>query len=329
MPWRFADGVKPMRPAAPMPAPFDAETSAFFTYLRVECGLSQNTLQAYARDLRDLCLDLAEQGLTTLFGVGPRNLAEHLARLRTVRGLSSSSIARHLAAIRMLFRFLRSEGQVQGDPTEWLERPTQWRRLPGLLSREGVNALLAAPKPAEAEPQRGAEPGPPLWLRDRAILECMYACGLRASEVGALRTNDIQPTLGVMTVSGKGNKQRLVPYGKPAGQALEQYLLRCRPTVVRPDGRDKSRLFLSRTGRPLERVAVWQIVKRNAAAAGLKDVHPHLLRHTFATHLLTGGSDLRVVQELLGHSSIVTTQIYTRVDQPRLKEIHKKFHPRA
>lgn len=318
-----------MRPASPMPTPFDAETAPFFTYLRVECGLSKNTLDAYARDLRDLCIDLVGQGFTSIFAAGPRDLAEHLARLRTNRGLSSASIARHLAAIRMLFRFLRSEGKVEGDPTEWLERPTQWRRLPGLLSKEGVNALLAAPQPREPEVARRADPGPPLWLRDRAILECMYACGLRASEVGALCINDIQPTLGVLTVSGKGNKQRLVPFGKPAGQSLDQYLRHCRPAIVRPDGRDKSRLFLSRTGRPLERVAVWQIVKRHAAAAGLKDVHPHLLRHTFATHLLTGGSDLRVVQELLGHSSIVTTQIYTRVDQPRLKEIHKKFHPRA
>lgn len=318
-----------MRPAPTMPTSFEAETAAFFTYLRVECGLSANTLDAYARDLRDLCLDLVQQGVTSLHRVGPRDLAEHLARLRTDRNLSSSSIARHLAAIRMLFRFLRSEGQVEGDPTEWLERPTQWRRLPGLLSRDGVNALLTAPRPPEATPQKVGDLSPPLWLRDRAILECMYACGLRASEVGALRMIDIQPTLGVMTVSGKGNKQRLVPFGKPAGQALDQYLKRCRPTIARPDGRDRSRLFLSRTGRPLERVAVWQIVKRHAAAAGLKDVHPHLLRHTFATHLLTGGSDLRVVQELLGHSNIATTQIYTRVDQPRLKEIHKRFHPRA
>ena len=178
-------------------------------------------------------------------------------------------------------------------------------------------------------PHNGDGKAIPLWLRDKGILELMYACGLRASEVGALGLDEVYPTLGVVKVTGKGDKQRLVPYGRPAERAVTAYTMQCRPRLVRIDARDKGRLFLSRTGRPLERVAVWQIVKRNAAKAGLDHIHPHMLRHTFATHLLSGGADLRVVQELLGHANINTTQVYTRVDQPRLKDIHRRFHPRA
>lgn len=325
--------------AVPIPKAFEAATSAFLTYLRVECGLAANTLDAYARDLRDLTVDLVHQGILTLKAIGPRDLVQHLASLRSVRSLSSASVARHLASIRMFFRFMESEGALDEDPTEWLERPTQWKRLPGLLSHDNISALLAAPRPTilPGRPGAGADeagssdapPALPLWLRDRAILELLYACGLRASEVGALRLADRQPTLRVVTVIGKGNKQRMIPFGRPAEQALNLYLDRCRPLLLRDDGREKGRLFLSRTGRPLERVAVWQIVKRHAESVGIRGAHPHLLRHSFATHLLTGGSDLRVVQELLGHSSIVTTQVYTRVDQPRLKDIHKRFHPRA
>ncbi len=307
--------------AAPIPKAFEAATSAFLTYLRVECGLAANTLDAYARDLRDLTVDLVHQGVLTLKAIGPRDLAQHLASLRSVRGLSSASVARHLASIRMFFRFMQSEGALDEDPTEWLA---------GLLSHDNIGALLAAPRPTTlpGRPGAGADeagssdaaPALPLWLRDRAILELMYACGLRASEVGALRLADRQPTLRVVTVVGKGNKQRMIPFGRPAERALNLYLDRCRPLLLRDDGREKGRLFLSRTGRPLERVAVWQIVKRHAESIGIRGAHPHLL---------PGGSDLRVVQELLGHSSIVTTQVYTRVDQPRLKDIHKRFHPRA
>lgn len=297
----------------------------------MECGLSANTLAAYGRDLRDLLIDLASNGITSIESIGPRDLARHISALKTERGLASPSIIRHLATIRVFFRFLRSEGKLTTDPTEWLERPTQWQRLPGLLSPANMRALLAAPElsAALASTEPSEDRGPPLWMRDKAILEFMYACGLRASEVGALEVNGVQPTLRAAVVTGKGNKQRMVPFGKPAAVALERYLAKCRPLLVRPDGRDAGKMFISRTGRPLERVAIWQIIKRYAAIAGLRNVHPHLLRHSFATHLLTGGADLRVVQELLGHSNIATTEIYTRVDQPRLKEIHRKFHPRA
>ncbi len=297
---------------------------AFLAFVRVECGLSPNTADAYARDLRDLDDDLALGGVASIAEITPRHLAGHIAALSSRKKMASSSVARHLATMRMFFRWMFANGRIDANPTEWLERPTQWQRLPGVISPANMRALLDAPQPAGD----GSDAHCPLWLRDRAILEFMYACGLRASEVGALRVNDLHGTLGVITVTGKGDKQRLVPFGQPAQEALETYLEDCRPSLVRPDGRDKGRMFLSRTGRPLERVAVWQIVKRNAKAAGLDDIYPHLLRHTFATHLLCGGADLRVVQELLGHSKISTTQIYTRVDQPRLKEIHQKFHPR-
>jgi integrase/recombinase XerD len=229
--------------------------------------------------------------------------------------------------VRVFCRWLHARGLVAEDPSQILERPTRWKKLPGVLSPKQLKALIESPRP-EAARKDGPEQ-PPLWLRDRAMLELMYASGLRASEVGALGLTDLHDTLGVVRVTGKGNKQRLVPVGKPAQNAIRAYMSECRVVLVRPDGRDKGRLLLSRSGRPLERVAVWQIVKRHAATAGLRDVHPHMLRHSFATHLLAGGADLRVVQELLGHADISTTQIYTHVDRSRLRDVHRKHHPRG
>lgn len=298
---------------------------AFMTYVRVECGLARNTLDAYRRDLRDLAADLEEAGVRSPSAIGPRHIADHLASLKKDRELSSASVARHLATVRMFLRFLSGEGDIPTDFSSLLERPTLWQRLPDVLSQKKIEALLTAPAPRPDTPANAL----PLHLRDRAILELMYACGLRASEVGALRLEDILPSLGVIKVTGKGDKQRLVPFGRAAEAALATYLDDCRHRLARPGGADDQRVFLSRTGRPIERVAVWQIVKRWARHAGVGDIHPHQLRHTFATHLLCGGADLRVVQELLGHSNIITTQIYTRVDQRRLRETHRRFHPRA
>lgn len=297
----------------------------YLTHLKVECGLSPNTIDAYRTDLRALWDDLNKRGVREPEHTTGEDLIEHLRALRTERNLAASSIARHLAAIRMYFRWLHSNNIITDDPTAILERPTQWQRLPGVMSERNIRALLDAPQPPLDPDDRSL----PLWLRDRALLETMYACGLRASEAGTLPLSDVLFELRVVKVVGKGNKQRIVPFGLPAENAIRAYLKDCRPRLLKHDGRDKGRLFLSRTGRPLERVAIWQIVNRCADAAGLSGIHPHLIRHSFATHLLTGGADLRVIQELLGHADIGTTQIYTRVDHPRLKAVHQQFHPRA
>jgi integrase/recombinase XerD len=301
---------------------------SFLTYIRVECGLSSNTVEAYGRDLRDLIAALAQSSIFSPDQLTPRDLALHIGSLRRERGLNASSVTRHLATIRMFCRWLAVERLAPANLTDWLERPSKWQRLPGVMTPANIQKLINAPQPPTLEDIRAGR-GLPLWLRDRAILELMYACGLRASEVGALGLRDPDFHLNVVKVTGKGNKQRLVPFGVPAADTMRGYLADCRPMLLRDDGRDGARLFISRTGRPLERVAIWQIVKRNAELAGISGVHPHLLRHTFATHVLTGGADLRVVQEFLGHANITTTQVYTRVDQPRLKEVHRRFHPRA
>ncbi|GIK18497.1 MAG: tyrosine recombinase [Leptolyngbya sp. PLA2] len=296
----------------------------FLAYLRVECGLSANTLEAYGRDLRDLLDDLRRAGVQKPDDVTPRALVAHVASLSSDRSLAASSVARHLATIKVLFRWLHAQGRIPENPADYLDQPTRWKRLPSVLSPKQVRALLAAPRPDPDAP----DDAPPLWIRDRAILELLYASGLRASEVGTLALADLVRDLGVLRVTGKGDKQRLVPMGVPARDALDRYLADCRPRLVREDGRDLGRVFLSRTGRPLERVAVWQIVTRHARAAGLEGVHPHVLRHSFATHLLAGGADLRTVQELLGHADVATTQVYTHVDRFHLKDVHRKYHPR-
>ncbi len=303
----------------PTVSSFAGPVGEFLTWLRVEAGLAPATLEAYGRDLRDLVDDLREQGVPGIETTSPENLAEHLRSLHTKRSLQASSIARHLATLRVFYRFLLANQRIGEDPTRLLESPTRWKRLPGVLSPGKMKKLLAAPAPEHGR----------LWLRDKAMLELMYAAGLRASEVAGLHVREYNPTVLVLMVTGKGNKQRLVPVGRPAGQWTDRYLLEARPHQCRwEDGRDAERLLLSHTGRPLERVAVWQIVRRNAALAGLGDIHPHQLRHSFATHLLAGGADLRVVQELLGHADIATTQIYTHVDRSQLKEVIRKHHPR-
>jgi len=300
----------------------------FLVYLRVECGLSPATLESYTRDLRDLLLDLTAAGVASPDGITPRLLAEHVISLTRDRELAPASVARHLATIKVFSRWLVARGLLEADPSDLLDQPARWRKLPDVISPARMRRLVEAPQPPGGE--GGAADGAlPLWRRDRALLELMYACGLRASEVGTLGLAEHDPKLGVLRVLGKGDKQRLVPMGEPAQETLGAYLEHCRPRLIRPDGRDKGRIFLSRTGRPLERVAVWQIVRKHAAAAGLGHVHPHVLRHSFATHLLIGGADLRVVQELLGHADLSTTQIYTHVDRTHLKDVHARFHPRG
>lgn len=303
------------------PCPFAPQVREFLAYLRVEAGLAPATLEAYGRDLRDLTDFLVSQEIRAVSAVEPSHLVEHVRHLSRERQMEASSVARHLATIRVFFRYLHANGIIPENPARLLETPTRWKRLPGVLSPKQMKALLAAPVP----PPKGHR----LWLRDKAMLELLYAAGLRASELATLSLSDFNRTLAVLLVMGKGSKQRLVPIGEPARDATTQYLEELRPHLVRAgDGRDQGRLLLSTTGRPLERVAVWQIVRRLAQQAGLRDVHPHMLRHSFATHLLAGGADLRVVQDLLGHADIGTTQIYTHVDRSRLREVVRKHHPR-
>lgn len=318
----------------PIPPALAALVPPFLAFIRIECGLSANTIAAYRADVRDLLIDLAAAGRTSITAVTARDLSNHLASLRQAKSHSSATVTRHLATTKVFFRWLLATGKAAANPAEYLDRPTRWRRLPGLMSQRQVKQLLEAPLlDANTPPAPGAKKQlPPLWMRDSALLELLYACGLRASEAADLHTRDIHDTLGVVMVTGKGDKQRLVPIGRPAQSAVAAYLADCRPLLARPDSRDRGRLLLSSTGRPLERIAVWQIVKRNAAKAGLLGkghrIHPHVLRHSFATHLLAGGADLRIVQELLGHADIATTQVYTHVDASRLKEVQQKFHPR-
>ena len=302
------------------PRPFAQPVHDFLTYVRVEAGLAAATLDAYGRDLRDLVDDLVAQGATGPGDTTPRQLVAHVQALHRDRGLEPSSVARHLATIRMFFRFLDANGRIDEDPTRWLQSPTRWRRLPGVLSPRRIRAMLEGTTPEAGR----------LWTRDRAILEVLYGTGLRASELAHLVVGDYNAIVGVLLATGKGGRQRIVPLGRPGRDAVHAYLADLRPRLARfEDGRDRDRIFLSNNGRPLERVAVWQIVRRAAARAGLKDVHPHVLRHSFATHLLAGGADLRVVQELLGHRDIATTQIYTHVDRSRLRAVIKKHHPRG
>ncbi len=296
---------------------------ALLTHLRVEAGASPHTLAAYRGDLLDLAADLSAQGVAAPASATPGDLVRHIASLSHEQGLAPASVARKLAAIRTLYRFLQARGVVLEPPTDWLEKPSLWRRLPKSLSPSKMRRLVEAPTAwASGEPSA-------LALRDRAILETLYSSGLRASELCNLSLRDVLRELRALRVAGKGRKERLVPVGAPALCAVDAYLEQARPDLSRRRSPPSDRLFLTRTGRPLERVRVWQIVKTWAARAGLGDVHPHMLRHSFATHLLSGGADLRVVQELLGHADVATTQIYTHVDASHLKRTHRRFHPRA
>ncbi len=310
----------PKRDRAPKrdatPTPLDPLAKDFLVYCKVECGFAHNTILAYAKDLEDLIGWMVERSITDWDALTHDHIAEHLRELDTERQLAVASIARHVATFRVFCRFAFASGFIKQNPAELLHQPSTWQKLPDVLSPEDVSALLDAP---DAED--------PLGLRDRAILEVMYACGLRASEVANMEVDWVIPKLGVMRIIGKGNKERVTPIGTPALQAIERYLRDQRPMLYRPD-KPTQRMFISRTGSAITRIVVWQIIKRHASKAGLVDVHPHTLRHCFATHLLAGGADLRVVQELLGHADLRTTQVYTHVDRSHLTKVIKSCHPR-
>ncbi len=299
-----------------MATSFSQLAREFLTYLRIECGLAANTLSAYGLDLDRLGAFCAGRGIGSVDRLDFAALVDHLKDLRAA-GLSGRSIARHLATLRMFCRFCTANGHCAEDSSELLQTPRMWRTVPDVMHLKQIEKLLAAVDPTS----RTA-------LRDRAMLELMYACGCRAGEIGTLRLNDLHRDLGVVMIQGKGAKQRIVPIGRPALDAVDRYLSELRPKLVRDD-RPTDRLFVTLRSTPLDRIQVWHIVKRYARAAGMGAAHPHTLRHSFATHLLAGGADLRIVQELLGHSSIATTQIYTHVDRERLKNIMKQHHPRA
>ncbi|MBL8866809.1 MAG: tyrosine recombinase XerD [Gemmataceae bacterium] len=287
---------------------------AFRTYLRAERGMAANTVIAYGHDLDRYAgwaatIRLADYTAPTL-----SDLSRYLGFLHDER-LAAPSIARHLVSLKMFYRFLRLEERANPSAVELLGSPKLWERVPQVLSPESVDALLASPRAADR-----------FFLRNRALLETLYATGCRASEVVGLRIRDLYLDSAFCKCTGKGNKQRVVPLGRPAVNALRGYLDEGRSTAR--DGEEF--VFVSRSGRPLSRIDLWMLVKKHCRRAGLPtSVSPHTLRHSFATHLLAGGADLRTVQELLGHSSIRTTQHYTHVDRKRLKELHKKFHPRG
>jgi integrase/recombinase XerD len=287
----------------------------FVAYLRAEAGLAENTVSAYARDVGAWAARLEGRRLSPA-EAGPPDVLDHLAALRA-GGLSARSIARALAALRAFYAFLAAEGRAKEDPTAAVDPPRLWSRLPAVLPREDVERLLARPNVRT-----------PLGRRDRAILEVLYGCGLRASEVAGLRTDGVSFDLGVLRVVGKGSKERLVPFGARARDALEGWLARGRAPLARKG--DRPQLFLTRAGKPMLREDVWRVVRRHLRGAGIEgDASTHTLRHSFATHLLEGGADLRAVQEMLGHASVQTTQIYTHTDAARLRAVHRKFHPRG
>jgi integrase/recombinase XerD len=289
------------------------ELGQLLNYLAQERGLATNSIHAYRRDLEDLDRHLRANGkqLITAGADDFRFYLQHQSR----KGQSTKTVARRLAAIRIFLGFLQTLNIDTKSILDQLDRPKPEQSLPKILSKAQVTALINEPKPKSM-----------LYTRDVAILELLYASGLRASELCDLKLRDANLQVGCVRVIGKGMKERIVPFGRAASEAITRYLAETRPKLDKHFG---DRMFLSRTGKPLERVGLWMIVEKYARRSGiLKQTGPHVLRHCFATHLLGGGADLRIVQELLGHSDVTTTQIYTHVDQTRLKSIHGKFHPR-
>lgn len=297
-------------------AQLGSEIHAFRNYLKAERGLSPNTVLAYGQDLERFRAWVLAGGLADFLAPTVRELSAFLAYLREEK-LSPTTAARNLVALKMFYRFLRMEERVSQNAAELLASPKLWERIPQVLGPESVDRLLSAPRSDDR-----------FYLRDRALLEVLYASGSRASEVVGLTLHDLSLDQGFCKCVGKGSKQRVIPLGAPAVACLRAYLLDLRPRLVRPAS-DPAEVFLSKAGHPLTREMLWVLVKKYARRAGLSPkVSPHTLRHSFATHMLEGGADLRTVQEMLGHASVRTTQHYTHVDRKRLKSIHQQFHPR-
>jgi integrase/recombinase XerD len=288
----------------------------FHDFLALEKGSAATTAEAYGRDLARFAAYARSKGASEPTGVTSRLLRDYVYHLKDV-GLAPTSIRRNVSAVRTYYRFLVGEGQVVQDPSERLETPKRWRTLPDVLTVTEAERLIAAPTLDE-----------PLAFRDRAMLELAYGAGLRVSEWISITLKDVMLDDGLVRVLGKGSKERLVPIGRSAIAATAVYIRELRPRLER--GAGKGALFLNARGAPLTRMGAWKILRKYVSKAGLtKRVTPHTLRHSFATHLLEGGADLRAVQEMLGHVDIATTQIYTHVDREYLRSVHKQFHPRG
>ena len=282
----------------------------------MEKGASPRTNEAYMRDVSRFAVFCATKGAAAPANASARILREYVYHLKDL-GLSPSSIRRNVSAVRSYFRFMLGEGELVRDPSERLEAPKRWRTLPEVLTVEEAEKLLVAPSLDE-----------PLAFRDRAMLELAYGAGLRVSEWITLSIKDVMMDDRLLRVFGKGSKERLVPIGRKAIAAVAIYVRELRPRLEK--GQGKGILFLNARGEPMSRMGAWKILRKYVDLAGItKPVSPHTLRHSFATHLLEGGADLRAVQEMLGHADISTTQIYTHVDREYLRSVHRQFHPRA
>lgn len=286
----------------------------FLDHLFVECGLAAATVTAYQRDLTEFWNHLVDLDVEPA-EISMDEVRQHLIQLQQ-RGLALASIVRHLASIKVFLRYLFAERILRRDVATLIESPKRWRTIPTVLHYEDVQSLLTAPDARDE-----------LYIRDRALLELLYATGMRVSETVDLHVDNVNLRLGFLRCIGKGRKERVVPIGRKAIDTVSDYVQLLRPRLL--GDRGGTSLFLSRTGKPLDRTNVWRMVRKHAAAAGITSrVTPHTLRHCFATHMLAGGADLRVVQELLGHADLSTTQVYTHVDEAHLKLVHRRCHPR-
>lgn len=288
----------------------------YLNFIAIEKGLALNTLEAYSRDLNRYSEFMETTGITNVKNITSDNILSYLGALRK-SGLTPNSVNRALAALRGFYKYLIRESIIEENPIANIELAKVWMRLPDTLSKDEINHLLDEPNPKT-----------PLGIRDKAMLELMYATGIRVSELISLTVNSINWQVGYLVVVGKGSKERIVPIGKSAIDCLNRYLQQGRQKLMK--GKVSPVLFVNRSGHGLTRQGFWKIVKKYATKSGLlKKIHPHTFRHSFATHLLEGGADLRSVQVMLGHSDIATTQIYTHISRERLKDIHQKYHPRG
>jgi len=322
--------VKPVK--HPIPEIFASTLNQYIQFIRLEKGLSDNSIASYKHDVgRYLTFIHDTIGLRDLGGVSMNHIHNYLQEL-TAMNLSTGSIARNISSIRGFHAFLMRENLTEANPAKMIDLPRQAKKLPAVLSVEEVESILSAPDRSTL-----------VGMRDAAILECLYGTGIRVSELIFLQMDQLFFDIGFLRVIGKGNKERLVPLGEPALKAIQSWVEKARPTFAMAAGaggravsgvpggaQTQNRVFINQRGAPLSRMTIWNIVRKYSVATGIeKHVYPHIFRHSFATHLLEGGADLRSVQEMLGHVSIITTEIYTHVDRTLLHQVHKEFHPRA